>query len=170
MKIIAFTGKYQSGKTTIANFIINYYTNVIKLSFAEPVKKIATEQFGWNGEKDTKGRKLLQLIGTDVGREYNPNIWVEKMEINLKNEIYLEECKNQDYDTIVVIDDARFDNEAELIKKWNSIIIEIIRPGYNGDNHKSEQGINKKYIDYTIDNAGSLDELKNKIITIINSL
>jgi len=156
MKIIAFTGKYQSGKTTCANFI----QNTIKLSFAKPVKDIAKRQFGWDGQKDDRGRKLLQLIGTDVGREYNPNIWVEKMEQEFENKEYW-------HTNIIIIDDLRFNNEAELIKKWEGIIIEIIRPGYNGDNHKSEQGIDKIFINYTIENDGTIEELKNKVFTII---
>jgi len=162
MKIIAFTGNKQSGKTESYNELKKIYTDAVyKLSFAEPVKKIAREQFGWDGKKDKKGRKLLQLIGTEVGRGYNSNIWVEKMEKILKNINYS--------NVIVIIDDLRFDNEAELIKKWNGIIIKIKRPEYNGDGHASEKGISNKYIDYIIYNDGTIEQLKNRLLETTNN-
>jgi len=166
MKIIAFTGKFQSGKTTCANLI----QNSVKLSFAKPIKDIAKIYFGWNGDKDDKGRRLLQVIGTNAGREYNSNIWVEKMHEQLLHEKTFEESKNKDVDTIIIIDDLRFNNEAEFIIKWKGIIINITRPGYDGDAHVSEIGILDEYVDYTINNDGTIEELKNKLLEIIKKI
>ena len=38
--------------------------------------KAVAKFMGWNGEKDTKGRKLLQGIG-NLGREYDNDAWIE---------------------------------------------------------------------------------------------
>ena len=64
-------------------------------------------------------------------------------------------------------DDVRFDNEAAAIKKLGGIIVEIestktstrinTKAGIAG--HSSEDGIDLKYVDYIIENNGSLRKL-----------
>ena len=54
---------------------INGYPAIISL--AAPIKELAEEYFSWDGKKDKKGRRLLQVLGTEAGREYNENLWVD---------------------------------------------------------------------------------------------
>ena len=66
-------GPAGSGKTTMAKGLIGALLNHDDathtiLPFAKPVKDVA-RNMGWNGEKDEKGRRLLQLLGTECGRE-----------------------------------------------------------------------------------------------------
>jgi len=68
-----------------------------------------------------------------------------------------------------IISDIRFDNEAKHFKNLGYIIIKIDRdvdPLY----HESEKGINKKYIDYTIYNNGSIHELTTVLSDIVITL
>ena len=70
IKIFLISGKAESGKNTVADFIANYYmksyidkNNFIRgVAFADEVKSIAYN-LGWDGVKDSKGRELLQQIG-----------------------------------------------------------------------------------------------------------
>lgn len=155
MKIIAFAGLAQSGKTTAANFI----PGVKILSFADPVKQIALSSFNWDGIKDEKGRRLLQVIGTECGRAYDNDIWINKMreQIKIYTPLY----------NVIAIDDCRFDNEPELVKELGGIVIEILRPGCVPDGHASEQGISPHLIDYHIMNDSTLEQLKNNVLSII---
>ena len=155
MKLIAFTGLAQTGKTTAANFI----PGAKILSFADPVKQIALSSFGWDGVKDDKGRRLLQVIGTECGREYDKDIWIKKMREQIA--IYVPKFD------IIAIDDCRFDNEPQLVKDLGGIVIEITRPGCVPDGHASEAGISSNLIDYHIFNNGTLEQLKEKVLSII---
>jgi len=99
----------------------------------------------------TSPRVLYQIIGTHWGRSLDSNIWIN---MTPKNHI---------------ISDIRFDNEAKHFKNLGYIIIKIDRdvdPLY----HESEKGINKKYIDYTIYNNGSIHELTTVLSDIVITL
>lgn len=86
-KIILISGKATSGKTTTYNYIHSKMLSKIqKVSFAEPLKKMAKEFFDWNGEKDDYGRKLLIFLGGYIGNEiflkkdYNDKyVWNESL-------------------------------------------------------------------------------------------
>lgn len=119
--IILLSGKMYSGKDTVADIICKNY-NFKKIAFADEVKNIASKCFGWDGIKDEKGRRLLQTIGTEAGRYYNPDIWVDKLinriEFEMNEVEFLTEysvLKNP-FNLNFVISDHRFPNEYEKIK------------------------------------------------------
>ena len=70
MTKIAITGKMCSGKTTIANYLIEKNNQFVKISFADKVKEIATDLFNMK----EKNRYLLQSIGTKM-REIDEDVW-----------------------------------------------------------------------------------------------
>lgn len=159
--IVGFTGKAGSGKTTVAKAATRKV-----FSFAGYLKEIAKE-LGWKGEKDKKGRRLLQHLG-DVGREYMPNIWIKA----LHDEILYQLMDDKYYGDISIysIDDVRFDNECDFIHSNGGIIINLEHNNINLDksldNHISEQGVSKKNIDYTIP-WDDLEIVVNKARTIV---
>jgi hypothetical protein len=74
---IGLSGAAGAGKDTAADAILAqgpFYVD----HFAADLKRIARDYFGWDGKKDERGRKLLQLLGTEVGRAWYEGIWVEK--------------------------------------------------------------------------------------------
>lgn len=80
MKIIALSGKAESGKNFYANLLKNYIEDnfnekVCLIAFADVLKHTAKTYFGWNGEKDDVGRSLLQKVGTELREKNNPDIW-----------------------------------------------------------------------------------------------
>lgn len=60
-------------------------------------------------------RLLAQYIGTEIGREYSPDIWVRQ----LLDKVVL------DPDTKIIIDDIRFINEYEALQDYNTAIVNI---------------------------------------------
>ena len=139
----------------------------------EQPDKFWSKEFG----KDFTPRYALQLMGTEVGRDvFHKDFWV----IKLKN--YMDSNPQQNY----VITDVRFQNEIEFINKYGGILIEIrrgITPHWfdiaskanNGDlkaekfmhengPHESEWRWIGDNINFTINNDGSLEELKEKLV------
>ena len=104
------------------------------------------------GEKSFKNtRELMQYIGTDLIREYNPNWHVDKT----KETILLN--KEQKY----VIDDVRFPNERKMIEELGGTCWFIIRPKLdNVSNHLSETALKWQEFENIIVNDKSLEYLK----------
>jgi len=191
-KVIGLVGKLQSGKTTTADIILDYYKkdyNIIcKYSFADFLKTmilnagICTAEELW--EKKTEfSRLMLQKIGTEIIRkQISENFWVQKMSEKIAETFMDSPSEN----ILVVIDDVRFLNEAKLITGcrlftgvsgyclYGGTLIRIIRPSLDQNNlenkHLSEIEQDEILVDYELSNDGSLTDLKEKIINILKSL
>jgi hypothetical protein len=147
-KIIAFSGRKQSGKTICSEFLkglllSNGYSDVEIYNFADPLKEdICMNMFGlsyvqcygedhnknelvdayWE-DKQLTARDLMQLIGTDLFRKLNNNVWVNALINKIKK------SKLQ----VVIVSDCRFPNEVEAIKNNGGIVFRL-----NRNPHKSE--------------------------------
>lgn len=124
--IIMLSGRAGVGKSTIAKHLHDYFefhgVGCYLVPLAYQVKKIAFENFGWDGKKDDKGRQLLINIGTVTGRQYDPDLWCKYV---LKR-IESVRCFNDD---VFIIDDWRFPNEYEFFKTKDKVItVRIERP------------------------------------------
>ena len=157
--LILLSGKAGVGKTYSARILCDYFRelglNVTVANFAFGIKKIAKEFMGWDGQKDERGRKLLQTLGTEVGRAYNINCWVEYLFG------YLEHSANFPYD-VIIIDDWRFPSEYEYFVDnlmYNTMRVKIIGKKQeampeNLKTHASEISLpeDSKYYDFTLYN------------------
>lgn len=103
-------------------------------------------------------RWLLQYIGTECFRQIiHPNTWVNATYAGIN-----------DGDN-VVITDVRFPNEADAVKEHGGIVIRISRPVTDkvSDNHVSETALDNYDFDYIINNDGSIDDFRQKIMLVI---
>lgn len=121
-------------------------------------------------------RKLLQLLGTEAGRQIiHPNIWVNALFADWKSG-YVEQgagwIETEDDYPNWIVTDVRFPNEAKAIKDRGGILIRINRPQYldNGlvirkDEHLSETALDDyDGFDYVIDNdSDSVQDLIDKV-------
>lgn len=169
-KIIGITGNANSGKDTLADYVIQTKnSSFVKYAFAKPIKDIMIENLGFTYQqcydqilKQSKDefwnmtpREVMLLIGTKMFREnWRYDFWVKLMQKKIIDNI------NQN----IIISDVRFPNEAKLIKKYGGIIILVNR----NDNpikveHVSEKGLPNELIDYTIDNNSTIESYYNKI-------
>lgn len=99
-------------------------------------------------------RKAYQLFGTEFGRKcVADTVWLDMIP-----------------DGNVVISDVRYDNEAEYIARNGGRIVQVVsnRATTKENEHSSENGIDISYISATIENNGSLEELKEKAIELCN--
>lgn len=98
-------------------------------------------------------RELMQYIGTNIIREYNPNWHVDKT----KEHILSSNFKN------IIIDDVRFPNERNMIESLGGSCWFIVRPKFdNISNHISETALKWQEFDNVIINNTSLEYLKYK--------
>jgi len=82
----------------------------------------------WMGGKSP--RQLLQSLGTDWGRDMvSETIWIDAMRRMISD---------QSFD-VIIIDDCRFENEAQMVRDMGGIVVGLEREGiaYTGE-HKSE--------------------------------
>lgn len=164
--IIGITGAKYTGKTTLAREIVRQHGNAQIYSFAKPLKEVCHILFGgteanwygdfkneklpeWSlllGEGFSTPRRILQTVGADLFRDkvYH-DFWVLVARRYIADIFQNEQCG------LVVIDDVRFDNEAEMLRNedYNTTIVKITRDtDAPKDSHASERGVTGHLIDY----------------------
>jgi hypothetical protein len=172
MKLILISGKAGHGKDTLARYmkeiLVSKNKNVLVTHYGDLLKYICKQLFGWDGNKDEKGRTLLQYVGTDVIRKQKPDYWVQfvaDMLAFFPNE--------WDY---VIIPDVRFPNEIEGLAGFNPYHIRIVRPGFNmlteeQQKHPSETALDDyKNVSLYVNNQGTLVDLLRKAEVICSEL
>ena len=143
------SGKAQHGKDTLALAAKEYLEDkgkrVLIMHYADYMKYIAKEYFGWNGKKDSVGRNLLQQLGTNLVRKVDENYWV---------------------DTAI-----RFPNEIERMKEagFNVLSLRVKRPNFDSplleeqQKHPSETALDNYSFDCVIMNDSTISNLSKKI-------
>jgi hypothetical protein len=168
-KIIGLTGRAGSGKSFVGDILCteHCYTRV---KFAGALKAMTrallhharvpdSEHYAYleGDKKETPSaalagqtpRYVMQTLGEEWGRRLiHPDLWamIALQEINW----------HLDRQMIVVVDDVRYDNEAQMILANGGEIWKIIRI-FNDlpYSHKSEQGVSPELITRRFDNSGS---------------
>lgn len=161
--LIAFKGKKRSGKTVCSDYLVEKgFTKInfkdalvdeIRQNFPDLLREIGDDF----ENKPPMLRALLQNYGTEVRRRDDENYWVNKWE------------QRKPLNGDIVVDDCRFLNEAEAIKRHGGIIIKIDRPGYIGDEHQSETEQDQIKEDFTIHNNSTLEDLYKKLDDILTT-
>lgn len=153
--IIGLVGFKQVGKSTAANYLAKKYGAVrlnmkdalvaeIKQNFPDLLNTIAIT-YGYDSidgrvskatidelfvEKFPLVRALLQNYGTEVRRRDDPDYWVKR---------WKEAVGKFTAGAIVVVDDVRFQNEADAVISNNGILIRLTRDDItSGGDHASE--------------------------------
>lgn len=156
MKILVISGKAGSGKTFLAEKIKNCYEKqygwrVAHLAFADPLKMVLSNIYGWDGHKGENGRELLQKVGTDIVHENNKMCWT-----NITVEII--KGLQSEFD-LFIVSDARFVHEIEGLM-WALPKAEVITIRINGKSslsgdsatHPSETSLDGYDFDFIFNN------------------
>lgn len=186
----AICGRAGSGKNTIGDMIIKEFSDKYaykhrQIAFADPVKDIARIMFPhaperyWTGASEYRNsfidhafkhnqpltaRQLLIDIGSNLGRGYDSNIWINVLDYRLST---------YSKDEVLVLTDCRFINEHNFLKSKGFTLIKVQRPSCSKIEHVSEtelERIPNYQFDYIIDNNGSLSDLHKNVINMLNSV
>lgn len=171
--LIGLTGLAGSGKDTVRGFLqARHQFNGI--AFADPIRDMLSALFTscgvsdeWMTERELKERdipaigasyrKMAQMLGTEWGREIDPNFWLKITEAKVR---WINEIDSG----AIVISDVRFPNEAEWVQSQGGLIWKIIRPELEAVRaHASEALVGALPYDYVIDNRGSVEELAEAV-------
>ena len=168
--IIALTGAKGVGKTSIAKEIASRDSESrCVLSFADPLRRMMSQLIPmdamtdpgqkeqpvkWLGGKSP--RQLLQSLGTDWGRDMvSATIWIDAM-----RRLISEQSSD-----VIIIDDCRFANEAQMVHEMGGAVFQLHRDGVNYTHeHISEVPIT--FSDVLID-AGDIKSAADDIIDAI---
>lgn len=165
--IIAISGKYQSGKDTLARYLLEALPGFAPKMFAEKLKLVVSILTGVPvaemSTTDGKQRylrewgmtvgEMLQRIGTDgVRNRVHRDAWV------LATFAYYTPASNW------IITDCRFPNEADAVKSRGGIIVRVNRTarelGGRDPKHESETALDAyQGFDFIFQNDGTLESL-----------
>ena len=167
MKVCCISAKARHGKDTAAELLKEYLegkgSSVLIIHFADLLKFICQQFFGWNGVKNEAGRSLLQYIGTNVVGAKKPEYWAEFIVDFLK--LFENEWE------YVLIPDCRYPVEvATLSKDFDTCVLRVERPNFESGltdeqkKHPSEVEMDNYHFDAILYNDGSLEEFSEKVV------
>lgn len=190
-KIIAFSGRKQSGKSTAGNCVQNIlddkYPNLSHkiYSFADPLKedicinilgltydqcygsdddKNTSTDLCWQGKQLT-AREAMEIIGTEIFRKLKNSVWVDAT---------INKISKENYDVAIIVD-CRFPNEADAILDKNGYVIRLDLDPFHSVS-PSESALDPEYYDWTkfstiIQNQNmSMLEKNQAILQFINTI
>ncbi len=110
------------------------------------------------GQTAVSVRRILQWWGTEYRRAQDHDYWTKAWERKLSG-----------YDlttTHILVDDVRFINELNTLKKHGGTFIKIDRPGFNGANNHSSENSLDSFDDWNlvICNDGTLEEFQQRVM------
>jgi hypothetical protein len=170
--VIGLTGLINSGKSTVADYLITQH-GFVRVKFAQGLKDMVralglTEDEIEGVAKELPCDKLngrtprygMQTLGTEWGRNLmGHDFWVN---------LLVQKVHRMEFGVNVVIDDCRFPNEAVAIQRdLQGRVWRLVRNSGIGF-HSSESEQVWITPDWTIQNTGTLDELLSKVDTVFS--
>jgi hypothetical protein len=182
--IIALAGYARSGKNTVAEMIREELAargkRGFEVSFAEPMKAFCEQVFGFDWDQlhgnarerpDTRwtrpdgtpltARYALQTLGTEWGRNCDPNLWAKAGVLKAK--------AISKTGGVAIITDCRFINEAQTVRDADGWVCRVSRHG-RAHAHASEAEIDLIPSDFEIDNRGQLIETRAQVSAALRKL
>lgn len=159
MKVICISGKARHGKDFTASAMKEVLEEngqkVLIMHYADLLKFMCEKYFDWDGNKDEKGRSLLQYVGTEMVRSQDPDYWVKYI-------VGVFKLFRNVWD-VVLISDVRFPNEIEGLRgyDWDVISIRVMRADFDNGltseqkSHSSETALDDYKFDITLSNDGT---------------
>lgn len=162
-----------NGKNTFAQFLAKHYPGEVEIhQFSEPLKRIVGESLGLSlleveeaKNNSTEMRTLLQRVGKSLRQIAGPTVFVDA----LKRKIV-------DPNVLYIVNDFRFPLEAEGL--FGAYTVDVIRDLANVKlfsnaevgNDISETALNSFDFDKVIRNNGTLEDLENEAIKLLEEL
>lgn len=199
--VVGLVGETESGKDSIADFAIEDF-GARRIALADPIRECAlaidpivaiqatgnpdqirvarlsdvVSELGWReAKKIPEVRRLLQRIGTEMGREIiDDDLWIV---MGLRRMMAYYNGSGGELNRFIFTD-VRFPNESVKIREFveaNDGVLDLVRvkrPGYGPVNdHDSENSYDKiEPIAAHIDNKGDLNDLRKITGIVLNVL
>lgn len=168
-RLVGIAGRAGSGKNTLGGMI----PGAVVVQLADPIyaglatmlgvpeallrhRQFKEQPIGWLGKSP---RQLLQTLGTEWGRDgVASDLWIGIARRRI-------EALRDAGAAVVVIADVRFENEADMIRADGGQVWHVRRAAATATpaDHSSETGVAMRDGDVTIDNDGTLDDLRHAV-------
>lgn len=189
-RVIAFSGKFGSGKDSSAAAVIDFIYKTFHteghqhLKFADALKEATAimtgtsleDQYSDDGKcKTIPGMDMTiatfqQVLGTVARLHIYPDIWIVPV---------INQCL-KDKDDFCIISDCRFPNEIKAIHAIGGVVIRLNRP-WELISEKSKAGRDPKHIsetalddcpdfDFVIENNGTQNEHLDQVLSFLKQL
>lgn len=186
MRIIGLTGRARSGKDTVAEIVGALLSDdlvVVREGFADKLKLSACRLFypdatlaqalSWCEFVKTQGQLTVedakQVVGIDTtitGRQFLQRYGTEAHRSVFGEDFWLDAVlpEGRDDCDVLVIPDARFENEVKRVRERGGEVWRIERAAADSkDTHPSERPIPNDLVDHIVENNGTIDELRETI-------
>lgn len=176
--IFLIAGRARHGKDTVAAMIREYYLKKglmpERIQFSYYIKDYTKRLTSWDGSEETKGevRGFMQELGTEIIRkQIDTDFFIRRVCEDIK--VYSFFCD------VLTLSDVRFPREIEEVKKTFSNVISIFieRPYFDSPleqkqlKHETETALDGyTNYDYTIINDGTIEELKEKVMQLLEEV
>jgi hypothetical protein len=182
-KIIALCGKKQSGKDTLADYLVNQY-GYTRVKIAEKLKLCMTLLFGFtqeqleNAEKDKvddrwgiSPRQAMQFFGTEI-MQYKLQELIPSMGRDFFIQSTISDYITKAHSCKIVITDLRFMHEYKALVPYDVYVIHVKRSVVPDatSHHVSEIECDEIPVHHTIMNNGSIKDLHNKLDAMLASV
>lgn len=173
--LVGISGIARAGKDTLAD-CLTHTAHDKKVPLAGPLKLgVATMldvPLVWTNSDDIKDkelpefgfslRKAMQTLGTEWGRALSEDLWV-----NIAHKKYRQHVEQMRglgvTDSLFVVPDVRFGNEANWILEQGGVIIRVVRDVENPvEAHASEAGVPEELISATLHNNSTKEEFMHR--------
>lgn len=149
--LLGLLGYGTSGKDAVGSILVRDH-GFTRLAFADPLKDIARDLYGWNGAKDDAGRRLLQSVGMEYRERMGADYWLRRV------------FEQYDPSVPTVITDVRLPNEIDAIRERGGLLLRIDRPGVGPANEHITESAWRAYApDAVIVNDGTLEDLERAV-------
>lgn len=167
MKVIGLAGLARSGKSTAAAHLVSHH-GYVRVRFADPLKAMMRAIGLGHAEVDgdlketpcailmgATPRRAMQTLGTDWARDcIHPDFWISLWQRSA--------CDILDHGGKVVVDDVRFQNEVDMIKRVGGTVVRVDRAGLE----RSSSHVSENFdfaVDQILKNDGSVDDLFRRV-------
>lgn len=195
--VVGIVGSAGVGKSTVAQ-LLEYRYGFVTFNFADELKLTLHKWFdipfeilfGPSEKKNAHFRAMMQHLGTDFARTYDPDIWVRLFMQRLKTYVttgldplgLVEAITTQMHPPRISVGDIRFPNEAEAISTLpGGHVIRITKEQPNTASDMSEEQrqhssetsqslIPLEHIEHTLYNDGSIEQLAATLFNILSRM
>jgi dephospho-CoA kinase len=175
--LIGLSGKAGAGKSTVGDYLAGAH-GYAQFAFARALKEVVQKIFLFTDEQMTFGKEIgdprwkvsprlcMQWLGTDILRDVWPDIWIRHLRQEIMDFLYINGQRP------IVVTDVRFRDEAEALKRMGAMLVRLRRDKVHRRvmGHVSETALDGwEGWDYVVENDGSLQDLAQRIETILAS-
>ncbi len=165
-KLIGFNGYAQSGKDTLAHYLVSEF-GYRRVAFADALRAFITatnppiaelvNAIGWDVAKlDPDVRQALKDIGAAARDYIHQNVWVFAALGDVAS------------DNLIAVSDVRRPNEADTIKRRGGRLVRVERPGVRPANDLDTMLDRYDRFDAILRNDGTIELLHARMRSILD--